>query len=41
MYEERAMEYRQYADTIRRAVLLSMDYSPQPSEDEGGQGTEE
>lgn len=40
MYEERATEYRQYADTIRRAVLLSMGYSPQPSEDEGGQGEE-
>lgn len=38
MYEERATEYRQYAETIRKAVLLSMGYAPQPSEDEGGQG---
>jgi len=36
MYEERAREYRQYADTIRRAVLLSMG-SPEPSGDEGAQ----
>jgi len=41
MYEERAAEYRQYAETLRRAVLLSMGYPPQPSEDEGGQGTED
>ena len=40
MYDERATEYRQYAETIRRAVLLSMGYPPQPSEDEGGQGEE-
>lgn len=36
LYEERAEEYRRYADTIRRAVLMSM--APiTPSEDEGGQ----
>ncbi|HJS86163.1 MAG TPA: chemotaxis protein CheB [Acetobacteraceae bacterium] len=36
LYEERAAEYRRYADTIRRAVLLTM--APiTPSEDEGGQ----
>ncbi len=35
-YSERAAEYRKYAETIRRAVLLSM--APiSPSEDEGGQ----
>lgn len=37
MYDERAQEYRQYADTIRRAVLLSMAPAA-PSYDEGGQG---
>jgi two-component system chemotaxis response regulator CheB len=36
MYEERAKEYRQYAETIRRAVLLSM-APPEPSGDEGAQ----
>lgn len=36
MYEDRAVEYRRYADTIRRAVLMSM-APPAPSEDEGGQ----
>jgi two-component system chemotaxis response regulator CheB len=37
MYEERAAEYRRYADTIRRAVLMSL--APiTPSDDEGGQG---
>ncbi len=36
MYEERAKEYRHYAETIRRAVLLSM-APPQPSGNEGGQ----
>ncbi|WP_376100475.1 chemotaxis protein CheB [Roseomonas sp. CCTCC AB2023176] len=36
MYEERATEYRNYAETIRRAVLLSM-APPAPQEDEGGQ----
>ncbi len=40
MYEERAIEYRQYAETLRRAVLLSMDPPPAPSVDEGGQGNE-
>lgn len=37
MYQERADEYRRYADTIRRAVLRSM-RPPEPSGDEGGQG---
>ncbi len=37
MYGERAEEYRAYADTIRRAVLLSMPL-PEPSGDEGAQG---
>jgi two-component system, chemotaxis family, protein-glutamate methylesterase/glutaminase len=37
MYEERAAEYRRYADTIRRAVLMFL--APiTPSDDEGGQG---
>ncbi|WP_046865938.1 chemotaxis protein CheB [Microvirga massiliensis] len=36
MYQERANEYRQYADTLRRAVLLSMS-SAEPSGNEGGQ----
>ena len=36
MYEERATEYREYADTIRRAVLLSLP-SPEPSGNEGAQ----
>ena len=39
MYEERAVEYRQYADTLRRAVLQSME--PLGSKlDEGGQDPE-
>jgi len=39
MYEERAVEYRQYADTLRRAVLQSME--PLGSKvDEGGQNPE-
>ncbi len=37
LYEERAQEYRRYADTIRRAVLMSMAPTT-PSDDEGGQG---
>ena len=36
MYQDRANEYRQYAETIRRAVLYSMT-SPKPSGSEGGQ----
>lgn len=36
MYEERAEEYRRYADTIRRAVLFSMK-QVEPRADEGGQ----
>ena len=37
MYDDRALEYRRYADTIRRAVLMSI--APiTPSDDEGGQG---
>ena len=36
MYEERAREYRRYADTIRRAVLMSMAPAA-PRYDEGGQ----
>ena len=36
LYEERAAEYRGYAETIRRAVLLSLP-SPEPSGDEGAQ----
>jgi len=36
MYDERAREYRRYADTIRRAVLLSLP-NPEPSTDEGAQ----
>ena len=39
MYDERAIEYRQYADTLRRAVLQSME--PLGSKvDEGGQNPE-
>jgi two-component system, chemotaxis family, protein-glutamate methylesterase/glutaminase len=39
MYEDRAVEYRQYADTLRRAVLQSME--PFGSKvDEGGQNPE-
>ncbi|MBV8399502.1 MAG: chemotaxis protein CheB [Acetobacteraceae bacterium] len=39
MYDERALEYRQYADTLRQAVLMSM--APiAPSDDEGGQGND-
>ncbi|WP_099902026.1 chemotaxis protein CheB, partial [Methylobacterium frigidaeris] len=34
MYEERAAEYRRYADTIRKAVLLRLPLS-EPSGDEG------
>ncbi len=34
MYEERAAEYRRYAETIRKAVLLKM---PAPGSDEGAQ----
>ncbi|MBV8915188.1 MAG: chemotaxis protein CheB [Acetobacteraceae bacterium] len=37
MYEERATEYRRYADTIRRAVLLSM-MPPEPEGDQEEQG---
>ncbi|KMO40870.1 glutamate methylesterase [Methylobacterium tarhaniae] len=37
LYEERAAEYRRYADTIRRAVLLKVPV-PEPSGHEGGQG---
>lgn len=40
VYAERAAEYRHYAETIRRAVLLSMD-AVMPSDDEGKQGGEE
>lgn len=36
MYEERAREYRQYADTLRRAVLQSMEQHATPM-DEGEQ----
>lgn len=36
MYQERAEEYRRYAETIRRAVLLSMGRAD-PSGGEGGQ----
>jgi two-component system, chemotaxis family, protein-glutamate methylesterase/glutaminase len=36
MYQERSEEYRRYADTIRRAVLMSMG-RPEPSANEGGQ----
>jgi len=36
MYQEWAEEYRRYADTIRRAVLMSMAPAT-PSDDEGGQ----
>ena len=36
MYGERADEYRRYAETIRRAVLMSMGRA-EPSGDEGGQ----
>ena len=36
MYDERAEEYRRYADTIRRAVLMSMGYA-EPQSNEGGQ----
>ncbi|WP_407525713.1 chemotaxis protein CheB [Methylobacterium oryzisoli] len=35
LYRERAIEYRRYADTIRRAVLLAM-RPVGPSEDQGG-----
>jgi len=35
MYQERGEEYRRYADTIRRAVLMSLP-SPEPSGNEGG-----
>ncbi|MBV8398892.1 MAG: chemotaxis protein CheB [Acetobacteraceae bacterium] len=39
IYGQRAVEYRGYADSIRRAVLASM--APiAPAEDEGGQGYE-
>jgi two-component system chemotaxis response regulator CheB len=37
MYDERAIEYRSYADTIRRAVLLSLP----PSEPSGNEGSQE
>jgi two-component system chemotaxis response regulator CheB len=37
MYDERAIEYRGYADTIRRAVLLSLP----PSEPSGNEGSQE
>jgi len=36
MYDERAAEYRTYAETIRRAVLLSVP-EPEPSGSEGAQ----
>ncbi|MBV8703831.1 MAG: hypothetical protein JO118_09000, partial [Acetobacteraceae bacterium] len=36
MYKERALEYRQHADTLRRAVLMSMAPAT-PSDDEEGQ----
>jgi two-component system chemotaxis response regulator CheB len=36
LYQQRADEYRRYAETIRRAVLLSMDFA-QSSGNEGGQ----
>jgi two-component system chemotaxis response regulator CheB len=39
LYDERAAEYRRYADIIRKAVLLSLP-STGPSVDEGGQETE-
>lgn len=38
MYEDRAVEYRQYAETLRRAVLMSMAPAA-PSEYEGRAGT--
>ncbi|AWB20867.1 chemotaxis protein CheB [Methylobacterium currus] len=38
IYEERAAEYRRYAETIRKAVLLKRP-SPEPSGDEGAQET--
>ncbi len=38
MYGDRAEEYRQNADVIRRAVLKSLGPPIAPSEDEGGQG---
>jgi two-component system chemotaxis response regulator CheB len=37
MYEERALEYRQYAETIRRAVIQSMEEPLGSQLDEGGQ----
>jgi two-component system chemotaxis response regulator CheB len=40
MYEERSQEYRRYADTIRRAVLMTMsraEPTAEPSGHEGGQ----
>lgn len=36
MYDDRAEEYRRYAETIRRAVLLSLP-TPEPPVDEGAQ----
>jgi two-component system chemotaxis response regulator CheB len=36
MYQERSDEYRRYADTIRRAVLITMGRA-EPSSNEGGQ----
>ena len=39
LYGERALEYRRYAETIRRAVLISMRQSDAPADDgERGQG---
>lgn len=35
MYEDRAVEYRQYADTLRRAVLMSMALAPSSNHEEG------
>jgi two-component system chemotaxis response regulator CheB len=32
MYEERAKEYRQYADTLRKAALLAFDQQPEPTD---------
>ena len=36
MYHERSLEYRQQADVIRQAILLSLP-SIAPQDDEGGQ----
>jgi two-component system chemotaxis response regulator CheB len=38
MYDERAQEYRRYADTLRKAALLAFDDQPDASEDQGTGG---